>query len=240
MLDEATRFHHQAELAREQKSYGEALRLYAEALFHFGMMGNTVKVSEIHAAKSIAYRHLFNQAADAQMQAIWKEEIEAHVHLALKVAHLAADQGNQTGFAMAFFNAAKFYEIENNAQRAIECFAQALHWIQQAPPTDHDRPAVVWDFKLKLALASFLHGDAQAMDDILVAIAALSADTGVDADYNAKVWISGAYLRLATHFESGNLEQARDFLAKAKHIIDQDERLVVRREEYQKIAHRLQ
>ncbi len=237
-FDQAVAFHYQAEQARENQLYEESLTLYAQALYYFGLAGAVSKVSEVHAARSIVFRHLLNQNVDEKTQQLWTKEVELEIKASVAMAELAARQGDETGLAMAYVNAAKFYELQGDVNQAVKLFERAVRWQTTAPATDHNRPSVLWDFKLKLALAGLAqHQDQQkALEKVLAAIHALETATGSDAEYNVKVWISGAYLRLAAYFKKIDTQQAQTYLEKAKMLVMSDDRLKIRRAEYQKIA----
>jgi tetratricopeptide (TPR) repeat protein len=235
-LEIAQQLHQQAEHARENEQYVEALGLYGQALFHYAEAGYLVGVSEVHASMAITTRHLANRASDESMKKIWLKEGDLHVNLSLEAAKVAMTKGDATGLAMAYFNAAKHSESKGEILEAVELFEQALGWMQKAPSEQHNRPAVVADFRLKLALAKVAAGDKGAMSGALSAISELEADTGPDSDYNTKVWVSGGYLKLATLLSKEDTEKSQEFLEKAKTIIFSDERLKVRRQDYERVA----
>jgi tetratricopeptide (TPR) repeat protein len=235
-LEKAKQLHQQAEQARENQQYAEALGLYGQALIHYAEADSLVGVSEVHASLAITMRHLVNRTSDEVMKKLWIKEGDLHISMSLEAAKLLMTKGDGTGLPMAYFNAAKFYELKGELPQAIELFEQALGWMKKAPPEQHNRPAVLTDFSLKLALAKFAAGDQQSLGTALTAIAELEADTGLDSDYNTKVWVSGGYLKLATILARQDKEKALTFLDKAKNIIDSDERLKVRKEDLQRVA----
>lgn len=235
MTTAARPFHEAAEQAREAKKYPEALALYDQALIKYVAGEDIVGISELHAARSIVYRHLADQAETEMARRLWLAEVEAAVDQAVQVAKLAAEKGQPTGMALALFNQAKFYEMTENFAQAVPLFTQALEWLEKSPPPSHDRPVVVWDFKLKLALAHLEGGDPTALSAVLAALDGLAQDREVDADYSTKVWRSGGYLHLAKYFSATDKVQAQNYLAEAEKIANSDERLVIRREEILKL-----
>lgn len=235
LLDQGISFHQQAEQAREEKNYEKALALYAQALFILTSGNHLAKVSEIYAAQSILFRHLVSQTDDLTLKEFWKMNVQSNIELSLKTAQLAEKEGDPTGLAMAYFNAAKFAELEGDFLKAHEFFSEAVEYIQTFPPQEHNRPAVYWDFKLKLALNELQLGNKSAINTVLTAIDKLENDNGVDAAYNVKVWVSGAYLRLARHFKDSDETKAIEYLKMAEEIILNDKNLVVRKEEYEKL-----
>ena len=110
-------------------------------------------------------------------------------------------------------------------KEASKCFQQALENMSSFPP------AVVADTKIYLAFSQYKAGDETAIERLKEALVDLES---ADHDsYEKNVWVSGAYMRLA------ELLNSKEYLAKAKEIIDGDKRLTIRLKQWTELSQNL-
>jgi tetratricopeptide (TPR) repeat protein len=214
----------------EQREKGElldSLQSAEQSLIQSVEENNLSCFAETLAAKALTYRHLYEKTQNKSYLIVAKAEMEASVEIARSLE-------NKTALAIPLFNLAKTYAALGNNESSIKYFKEALEQIEQNPPSTHNRPAVVADFKIHLATAEAKIGDKSAIDRIKQSLTDLE-QTDEDS-FNKNIWISGTYMTLAYLLKEENLEEAKQHLQKAKEIIDSDERLVLRREQWEKLA----
>jgi len=133
---------------------------------------------------------------------------------------------------------AKAQQEFGEQKEAVESFRKALENLVKNPPAEHmadKRPAMVADFKNRLAVAEYKNGDKFALIRAEQAAEELEKNPDI-SDYNQNVWLSGAHMRIAEMLKKDNPDKAKKHLAEAKKIIDSDPRLTLRLAQWQKLA----
>jgi len=121
-------------------------------------------------------------------------------------------------------------EAQDAYQKAIELF-------QSNPPEEHNRPAVLIDFKIHYQVARLLSGEMDAVNAIQQLISQLESLD--ETKFNKDIWISGAHMRIAEALMSTNPDLAKVHLNKAKEIIDANPELSLRSAQWQKINEKI-
>ncbi|MBT3249503.1 MAG: hypothetical protein HN846_05110 [Candidatus Pacebacteria bacterium] len=216
--------HHQIEAARESDNLSSALELGMQSLLAYAQENDQLGFAEALDSIFITFKHLHRQQKFKPYWILAGAIVKSSVEI-------AEDSGDKQALALPQLNLAEFLEESGELEPAKEMYQKAVHSMTNYPSPEHNRPAVLALMKLRLALCELALGDQTAMTAIESLLAELAADTGVDADYNCKVWISGGYLRLAEHFKGKNFNLAHEYLQQAQEIIENDERLVLRRQQ---------
>jgi tetratricopeptide (TPR) repeat protein len=206
--------HSQAEQAREQGRFLDALKLTDEALVLYQEENNLSGVAEIFASRSITLRHLFDKSGEKAYLVLAKHEMMAAVEISPGV--------------MPLYNLAKVEETLGELLEAIENYKKAISEFLKNPPPQHNRPGVLLDIKINLAIAEFRNGDNQAETRIVDLLNELEKTE--EPKYNKDVWVSGGYMKLA------EITKNKDYLQKAKEIIDANPELSLRKIQWQKLS----
>jgi len=220
--------HHLVESARESGKAQSALELAMHTLLIYAKEGDHLGYAEVLDSVFLTLKNLHRKKAFKPHWILAGAMVRASVEI-------AEQSGIKEALALPQFNLAQYLEESGKLVEAKEMYEKAISSMEQFPSAEHSRPAVLAQMKLHLALCELILGDREALGRSKKLLAELAADTGVDSDYNCKVWISGGYLRLALYFKDQNIELAREYLQQAQEIIEGDKRLVLRREHLAKI-----
>lgn len=225
--------HGREEQARESGDFLDALRLSDEAMLAYQEDGDDAGFAEIHAARFLILRHLFEKTN-------YKPYLILAKFSAMSSVEIAEHSGDKTALAIPYQNLAKIEEDLEEYKDAIDNYTKSLEHLEKYPPATHNRPGVVADFKIHLHLCELRSGDKSALPKLEEAIEELknSGEKEV-SDYNFNVWLSGAYMKMAEILAKDNPEKAKVALQKSKEIIDSDERLKLRLGQWQKIADKI-
>lgn len=231
MESKGRQIHGEAAKARERGESIEALKLYMDAMDTYQREGDNLGFAEIQTEIFLTLRHLFEKTSHHGYQILAK-------HAAMSSVELAEESGDKTALAIPQFNLAKVQEDLGELEEAVITYKKALENITNNPPAPHNvpqRPAIIADFQSHLATCEYKAGDKSALER--AEQATLDLEKAEDlADYNKHVWLSGAHMRIADVLKTDDPEKAKEHLQKAKEIIDADERLVLRKTQWEKLA----
>lgn len=220
--------HQQALQAQEAGNSLEALKLYDEAMIAYSQDKDVLGFAEVVAARSIALRHLAQKNDDQKFVVVAKGEMEASVEI-------VRQSGTKEALAIPIYNLGKVYEELKEYDKAVKAYQDAIDHQSRHPADRHNRPAVLADMKVHLHYAEYKNGDKSARDRMLAAMSELETAEGA-SDYERKVWLSGGHMSLAEMLREDDPEVAKEHLSKAKEIIDSDEALKIRRQQWEKLA----
>lgn len=135
---------------------------------------------------------------------------------------------------LAYHNLGKYYFEAREYQKAGEAFKRAVENLTQYPSTRHSRPSIIADIKGHEAAAEYHAGDKTALDRALNALTELENSEEPNS-YNKNAWLSGAHLRIAEMVVQDNPKLAKEHIDKAREIIVNDERLILRKSQLEKL-----
>lgn len=213
--------HIEAEKARENGDFLEALKLTDAALVLYQSEGNIIGMTEVLCSRFITFKHLFEKTQDKNYLLVGKFEAKAAVKIAKK-------SEKEETYAIPFFNLAKAYSLLEKNDKAIEKYNEALTYL---PKSTQNRPAVKADITIHLEIIKLKNGDQSAVERIEQAIDELKNSD--ENAYEKDVWVSGAYLMLA------KATSEKSYLEKAREIIDANPDLKLRKQQLEKLSSEL-
>lgn len=225
------KIHGEAAEAREKGETLKALSLYHQALAAYQAEGDDLGFAEALADESISLRHMFEATGDKNWLILAKHDNMAGVEIAQK-------SGNKEALALPLFNLAKTQAWLEEYDEAVKTFKEAIKYLKENPPKVHkieERTAVMADFKIHLAVAEYKAGDKSAIERAEAALKELEEGTEI-SDYNKNVWVSGGHMYLAEIYKDIDSQKAHKHLNEAKKIINSDERLVLRKKQWDRLA----
>ena len=223
----ARAIHHQSLIKRESGEFLESLKLNAEALLKYQEENDTLGFSEVLADQTITLRHLYSKTEDQNFLLLAKHLLEAAIEIAKR-------NNNQQATAIPFFNLGKVNKELKAYPEAINAYREAISVQQKSPSEQHSRPAVLADFKVHLAEVEYRNGDKSAKERLIQALREIEESN--EDSYNKNVWTSGANLYLVDLLKETEPLEAKQYLENAKKIIDSDNRLVLRKDQWEKLA----
>ncbi len=224
---EGRRIHALAEEARESGDFARALEYTDQATIIYQCDNDLLGLSEVQSSRQSTFKHLYRQTGDAVYLTLEK-------YAALSAVEIAEQSGIKEALGIPYHNVGKYYFEAEEFKEAVGWFKKAVENLTTYPSARHARPSVIEDIKGHQYAAEYHAGDKTALDRALGALDDLQkADEA--STYNKNVWLSGAHLRIAEMLIADNPSLAREHLKNAEDIILRDERLVLRKEQLEKL-----
>lgn len=231
MESKARQIHSKVNQSREAGESLEALKLSDEALIAYQEEGDLFGFVEILADRSITFRHLHDATEDISFLIVSKHEVSSGIEIARK-------NNQKEALAIPLARLANVLTDLGEYQEAVASYKEALEIMSTNPPARYNRPGILADMKAHLATTEYQAGDKSALERARTALTELEASE--EDSYNKNVWISGAYMRMADMLRKDNPQEAKEYLEKAKEIIDSDQRLSIRLKQWGKLAQTIQ
>lgn len=235
MLSTGRQLHAQVEEAREKGNILDALKLSDEALLAYQADGDKQGLSELLSSRSIIFRHLYEKTQDKNFLQLAKAELEATIKIA-KNSNIA------DALILPLYELANVETELQEYTEAINNYNESLSLVDTSPKErlNHNNPAQnrpVFHATMKnhLAYAEYKNGDKSAEERMEKAVEEIETAEEPDS-FRKNTWLSGGYMSLAKMLKEDEPEKAKKYLQKAKEIIDSDERLTVRKEQWEKLA----
>lgn len=221
--------HALAEEARERGDFLTALIHTDEAMVFYQEAGDGLGFAEILASRFLTLRHLADKTGDINYQILAKFTVMASVEIARKL-------GDPSALVLPMFNLAKVQEDLGEFAEAVGSYRETVQMAGNLPER-HNRGGVVADMRVHLATCEYKMGDKSGLERALAALDGLEKSD--EPDYNKHVWLSGGHMRIGEMVYGENQPLAIEHLRKAKGIIDADERLKLRLEQWKKLINKL-
>lgn len=233
MADEskARQLHAQSLKLREGKMFLKSIQTGEEALFEYAKEKDVLGFAELLTMQAKTFVHAYTYSQFRPYLLLAKQTAKAAVDIAEKY-------GDESSRALPSFALGEVSTEEGDFHLAVESYKKAVSILETNPPKNHDRKSVLANFKIHLATAQYALGDTSALlraEETLKELKKASDAT----DYEKHVWISGAHMRIANMLKNDDLGKAKEHLQKAKEIIDNDPDLVIRKEQWEKLAQML-
>ncbi|QQS38925.1 hypothetical protein IPM62_06120 [Candidatus Woesebacteria bacterium] len=227
------KLHNEAEIAREKKQdFIKSLQILDEAILVYEKDGDLQGFSEALQSRSSVFKHLYQQTGDAAFLVVAKHDSLAGVEIAESLT-------DKSALAMSYRGAAKVFEQLLDWENAQKYFQMAVKAFAQNPPKENARPAVLYDMKAHLGYATFMFRQKKiGLKIINDAIKNLLNDL-TEEKYNRDVWLSGAYMRLATMLWYTDKNKAKTSLDQAEAIINSNSDLTLRSSQLKKLKSKL-
>lgn len=235
--------------SRESGNPIKALELNESAMVAYANDNDRLGFAEVQADRAITLNHLAQRATDPYFH-------QGYLILARNTCQsaveLAEKSGDKTALAIPYLRLGKAHEDLGELKEAVEAYKKAVENITKNPPENHNRAAVVADFKVHLESVAYELGDKSALERLEEAIKDFDRVEVISDDqfenqnkklefnqevpYNFNVWLSGAHMRMAEILKKDDPKKAETYLEKAKEIIDSDPRLMLRKQQWEKLA----
>ena len=220
----------QANQLREQGKFLESLQLCDQVILLALQDNDLLTAAEAQSARFIAFKLLYRDSPGSSYLILAK-------HAAMVGVDLAKASNQPQALPIPLFNLGKCEVEMEDYSSAIEHYQEAINAFQENAPTSHNRPGVLADMKTHLSVAEIKNGDQSAIERLKLAVEELE-HSGEDqvSQYNFDVWRSGGYMHLADILREQSPEKAREYLEKAREIIESNPELTLRQEQLAKLA----
>jgi len=229
--EKGRKIHEQALAAQERGEFLTALRLEDEAMIVYGEDGDVPGFSEIQAMRTLTYRHLYEQTG-------YEGYLIKAKHEAMASVALAEFDEDEYSLAIPLVGLGRIMVDLSDYSHAAENFQRAVAILERYPEGKHSRKSVIADYKVHLGVALYRAGDEAALSAAEEALEELEAATDASA-YEKGVWLSGGHMKIAEAMNKVNREKATEHMRAAKKIIDSDEKLKLRLEQWNRLEERL-
>lgn len=217
--------------ALEKGEYLEALIKTDEAMVVYQEEGDEAGFSEIMAMRLLVLNMFYDKSE-------FKGYLYLAKHAALASLELAENSNQIAQIALAHGAIGRVMIRLEEYKEAASHFGQTVKILLENK-TDHSRNSVIADFKNHEATSRILAGEETAEPDALAAINELQASEDA-TPYEKDVWLSGAYMRLASGMNKFDKLKAKEYLTKADEIISANKELVVRKEQIEIMRKKLE
>src|SRR5258708_1121519 len=226
----AKELHADVEHLREDGHPQESLKIAEEAKNAYIEENNMLGLSDLYGSISLAYRHL--------------GDFKGAITAAEESVKIAKENDLKGDISRPLFNLAKVQEDEGEFSKAAETYKESVLIFKTGDPKLHNRSGVLADMNIHLATCEYKAGDKNGLKRALDAIKDLeNSDERDILKYNYIVWLSGAYMRIASMLQNDNHEMAVKYLNTAKTIINDNivelPNLEIRKGQWEKIAQRI-
>ncbi len=203
-----------ADKLREGGSSLEAINVYNHLIVNLQKEHKDLEMVPALTGRLLSWKHLFYET-DARIYAIMVEkQAEAISEIVPKERKFLAHY--LLGTAATLLDKQKKAEVE---------FSRAL----QLYPNDSSERG---DWMTHLGDAMYRNGKKKlGKKTILEGIGVIQLNSDHRDDFLINVWLSGAYLRLAKLLKSDSPQESAKYLEQAREIIENDERLVIRKKQ---------
>ena len=219
-MDKAHDIHVQAETARESEQFIESLKLYEEAIVRYQEEKYADGIAEALQGKLLTYKHLYLRTQDESYLTLCF--FSAAASLEIIQEHDIHELKGSISFRLG-----EIAMLRKEYENAIEYYQNAID-------NHHGIKAEIGDYRYHLGEALFLRGSKEAGKTIMLKGLKEIQDNREGADqFLIHTWESGCYMKLAHLLRD---EHAREYMNKAKEIIDNDPKLVIRRRQYEELS----
>lgn len=225
--------HGQAEIAREEGNFLEALQLLDEAEIAYQASGDYLGYADALTSRFLVYKHLYGQTKER----VYIIRAEHTILAAVSVSEECADE---PACATPYYSLAQFYdEFKEEYDKAIEFYKKSIHIFETNPPEEHKvhLPGYIYTIQGHLYACEFKNGDMSALARLREVTERLSEHPH---QYERDVWMSGGYMKLALLQHKTDQERSQRDLMKAKEIIDANPKLLLRAKQWNELQETLQ
>ncbi len=221
--------HGNAAKAREKEQFTESLTFNDDALFAYDKENDDLGFSEGLACRSITLRVYGSLHKSKRILTLAKYEMLASVDL-------ARQSGIKESLGIPLYNLAELQEDLGEFDEAVKSYKEAVENMENNPPETHKRNSVLADMKVHLATCEYKAGDKTALERAEKALEELKASDDAPNKYSKDVWVAGGYMRIANIIKNDDQNKAREYLEKAKKIIETNPDLTLRKKQWEQLS----
>ncbi len=215
--------HVQAEILREEEKYSEALDLYPKVIAKYQKINDYLGETEAMGGMTLTYKHLYLLTKD-------ETHLKSALDLCLQSLEIANMHHLDDVLHRLYFRLGEIQMIAGDYKNAVVNYEKSLSlW----PEENAEKGHVIYH----LGDAEYGAGKKETgIPHVREGISIIAKYEQQTDSFLFHVWLSGGYMTLAKILRSEKLGEAKSYLAKAKEIIDNDPRLIIRRRQLEELA----
>lgn len=215
--------HKKAEEARENDQHELAFKYIGEAISGYKKLHDYPGLSKAYQSRVLIYKHLFLLTNNKSYVEMAKDDAEDSLQI-------AKEHNLNEALPSCYFRLGEISML-------IDDFGKAAEYYQKSLDIYVGSSAEKGDFTYHLGEAVWKKGEKARGKELMLEGLSIIQENRLEVDpFLIHVWESGAYMRLAECLLEENIEEAREYLEKGQKIVDSDEKLVIRRRQYEKLA----
>lgn len=219
--------HKKAEDLREEDRLDEAEKVNTEAIEEYKLNKDWEGVARALQSRVLIYKHKYLLVKEEKILNLAKKD-------ATESLIIAKEHNLKYLLSVCNFRMGEVFMISGDYKSAIVFFQNAVDLFV-------GYEAEKGDYVYHLGEALYQSGDKSAGKKHLLEGLYLIQQNKDEVDpFLINVWESGCYMRLADCFRKDDLKRAKEYLFKAKEIIDNDSKLVIRRRQWGQLAKKLE
>jgi tetratricopeptide (TPR) repeat protein len=227
-LVSAQEYLNQAQLARENGDFFDALHLCDLSMLQFQSKENDKKVSETQSSRGLTLKKLFEKTRDLNFGIKAKNSQD----FALEILQ---NNGIHEQYK-ALYELGKTQQALGEEVEAIENYKAAIENFEEFPGQYPYADSVVSEMRSRLFALEFQRGNDEAYGKFEEALEKLRQAENPDA-YTKKVWLSGAYIHGADAWKvRTDKQKAMQLLRQAREVLGEDKNYPLRRGQIETIA----
>jgi len=229
-MSKTSELHSKAERVREtEQDFLKSLQLADQASVEYSKEENYEGMADVCGTRALGLTHLYEKTGDDNFLIMAKHAAGTGVEIAKK-------HNLDKALAMASFRLGKVLVDLQQFSEAVSAYEVA---VENDLPDAHNRPAVKSDIRAQLGFAQYMSGDKESgIANLNNAIEQLE-NNDEEIAYTRDVWLSGAYMKKAFATHDNDHQASSEALASAKKIIDNNNELVLRKRQWEKLASKL-
>lgn len=219
----AEELHRQSEILREQDKHVEALEFIEQAIVAYQKEKDYKGLAKALQSRVLIYKHLFLLTNDDVFGLLAQKDAESSLEIAQKniLTNIIASCYFTLGVVAGNFG---------DNKRAIESYQKALD-------NYTGTKAELGDYRYHLGTVQYFDGiKEEGKKNMLKGLKEIQENRSEIDPFLANVWESGCYMRLAEVLKDDEPKKAKEYLIQAKKIIDSDEKLIIRKRQWEKLA----
>lgn len=214
--------HSKSEKARESDQHEKALELIDQAIEGYQKNRDYTGLSKAYQSRVLIYKHLFLLKNDKSYANLAKKGAE-------KSLEVAEENNLNDILSSCYFRLGEIEMLFKNYSKASGNYQKSLD-------TYSDSKAEKGDYRYHLGEAVYKGGDKDKGKQLmLLGLQEIQTNRDEIDPFLIHVWESGCFIRLAACLLDDELEEAKKYLEKAKKIIDSDDKLVIRKRQWEKL-----
>ena len=215
--------HRMSEELRENDKHLDALKSIEEAIIGYQQEQNYQGFAKAIQSRVLIYKHLFLLTKDKAYAVLAKHDAEASLEI-------TQEHGLQDSLSSCYF---RLGEVNN----LFGDYKQATVHFQKAIDTYIGTNTEKGDYRYHLGEAMYRSGEKDKGKEAMLEGLKEIQDNSDEVDpFLIHVWESGCYMKLAEVLKVDEPEKAKEYLANARKIIDSDDKLVIRRRQFEALA----
>lgn len=221
-----SKLHNDAEIAREQEEYDDALNKVKQAILEYKKTKNYMGLVAGIQTRCLVYKHLFLLSKKGIYLKLAKADIKEGLSIVKKYKL-------PNMLSSCYFRLGELAMLVNDYTDAIKNYQKAIN---NYIGTECEKG----DYQYHLGEALYKNGERESgKNELFKGLRKIQENKSEVNCFLSNVWESGCYLKLANLLKDNEPDESEKYLKSAKKIIDSDQRLVIRKRQLKELEKKL-